>query len=406
LDGDFLKKQLIIIGAIIIFLAVGLSGCNEDSNIDNENGDIKDKDSYVFLVEELVDNYKPYLEKNVTVKGYFGYFFSLWGQNYTSAIRDIPLSEGLYPEYLISLRFLFNTTELTEFVSNHTDDLYIVKGKLIEEQVYSVEFGYEMELLLLVSDWEHLDSPEDGDFRLISTEFIGGLYNTSIRHEEIYESTWIIEGFDDDGWVPLDRIAYIKEGVEYIGGYYPQMESAFAWIKTNTRENSTILCWWDYGCAIEGYSERNVIAKAPSISLKDTVAPFIGKSEEFANQYIKERGGWSSNETIGDIANILSTTNISTNEIRELIQKYNISYIFTKGYDKNIIDFILTASGNEDYLEYFYSYYKLYSNETRNNTLVFQMWADDVNIYGLKLVYEDYPDDTLYNSVRIFEVDI
>jgi len=60
--GRNMKKQLVIIGIIIILLAVGLSGCNEQSN-NTSNQD-------VVSFEELSNHLPKYIGKNVTIEGY------------------------------------------------------------------------------------------------------------------------------------------------------------------------------------------------------------------------------------------------------------------------------------------------------------------------------------------------
>jgi len=254
--------------------------------------------------------------------------------------------------------------------------------------------------------------PRDGDIRLLRTEYIGGKYNASIRYEEIY-----VEEESNSSWVPLYRMSYTKDGRNLIGSYFRTMQTALDWIKTYTGENCTILCWWDYGTVIVGYSERNVIATFASLSLKDTLPHYRNKSEDYINEEVEMRGGWSSEEAIKDIATVLTSTNISSTEIKEIFHKYNVSYVLTNCYDRVIAYYFLNASGkNPD--EYLYwdfndSVYK--PNNKANETLLFQMWKDQVsiaNIDGLSLVYNDYYGDYHYtyeyntNYTRIFKIDL
>lgn len=256
--------------------------------------------------------------------------------------------------------------------------------------------------------------PENGDIRLLSTEFVGGKYNASILEEEIYDYEYYKAGLDDDGWIPLHRISYTKEGREYKGNFIPQMREALDWIRTNTSENCTILCWWDYGCMVEGYANRKAITTFASLSLKYTIPGLKNKSREYIDNYVKELGGWVSNETIGDIAKILTTINISSDETVKIIEKYNISYILTHHFDKHISWFIFDAADkNPD--EYIIKYGSDEPTDKGNETLIFQIWDYEQDIQGLKMVFEHYPYGYYYNvekiphynyGTKIFEVGI
>ena len=50
-----------------------------------------------------------------------------------------------------------------------------------------------------------------------------------------------------------------------------EFRTGLDWIKENTPENSTFLCWWDYGHMIKGYAERNVLVRNPSEEIKECV---------------------------------------------------------------------------------------------------------------------------------------
>jgi len=93
---------------------------------------------------------------------------------------------------------------------------------------------------------ENENLPKEGDTRLISEEPTGGTYNASILYKEKYY---------DGSWHNFTGIKYTKDGKEYTGAYLPYMRDALNWIKSNTTENITVLCWWDYGHMIEGYAE-------------------------------------------------------------------------------------------------------------------------------------------------------
>ena len=233
------------------------------------------------------------------------------------------------------------------------------------------------------------NNPKNGDKRLSSTEFLGGAYNASILHLQIY-----LEG----KWGDVTEINYTKDGMEHQGAYWASMNENLDWIKTNTTDNCTILCWWDYAMMIEGYAERNVIARFGSLAITDTIAMFGSLDEEGKQKYIEEHE-WCSNETIQELGTVLTTTNISSDETKEIMQKYNVSYIFTNRYDKEIVWVFLKAAGknSEEY------YTDDQPNEKCNETLVFKMWDVDPQVYGLQLCYASNTDDRL-SDVRIFKV--
>lgn len=235
------------------------------------------------------------------------------------------------------------------------------------------------------------DNPKNGDERLISTEFLGGPYNISILHLQTY---WEGEG---GKWSDGTEMNYTKNGIEHQGCYIPSMKDTLDWIKTNTSENCTILCWWDYAIMIEGYAERNVIARFGSLAITDTIAMFGILDEEGKKKYIEEHE-WTSNETIQEIAMVLTSTNISSNETRVILQKYNVSYIFTNSYDKMITMIFLQAAGKntEEYIT------DEIPNEKCNELLSYKMWDDNPEISGLELIYHQPLGDG--RTVRIFKL--
>ena len=70
---------------------------------------------------------------------------------------------------------------------------------------------------------------------------------------------------------------------------------------------------------------------------------------------------------------ILTCFNISSDESREIIEKYNVSYIFTKDYDINIA-VIFFQWFDKNTSEYVINH-KL--TELAKQTMVFQLWQDD-----------------------------
>ena len=238
---------------------------------------------------------------------------------------------------------------------------------------------------------ENENLPKEGDTRLISEEPTGGTYNASILYKEKYY---------DGSWHNFTGIKYTKDGKEYTGAYLPYMRDALNWIKSNTTENITVLCWWDYGHMIEGYAERNAIAVFPSLALKDTIAEFF-QLDETGKQRYREEHEWDANKTLEDISNVLTSTNISNNETWKIIQRYNVSFILTTGYDKLIAKIFFDSAGknSDDYI------ITGTHNPTEKGmeTLIFQMWENYTNTSGLELRYE-YKPFSGYYDVKIFEL--
>lgn len=236
------------------------------------------------------------------------------------------------------------------------------------------------------------ETPQQGDIRLISTEYLGGKYNLSFLHKQSYY---------DEEWSNFTLINYTKNGKTYTGAYKPEMEYILNWIKNNTSENCTILCWWDYGHMVEGYAERNALATFASINLIDTIARFASLNEEEKSNKIKEIDYWAPNENLADIANIFTSINLT--DVKDIIEKYNISYILTHEYDKNIayIFFKYFDKNTDEYLV---------NNSLATKakqTMIFQLWADNYVPPGLKLIYDSkFPEMGYYYyySVRFFEI--
>jgi peptidyl-prolyl cis-trans isomerase A (cyclophilin A) len=236
---------------------------------------------------------------------------------------------------------------------------------------------------------------EDGDERIIGTEFIGGLYNVSIIN---------MQNYFNGNWYNFSRIKYNKEGVEHSGILHLFMIDSLDWIKKNTSVDSNVLCWWDYGHMVEGFGERDALAVYPSLALKDTIAEFQILNENEKDDYIKNNY-WDQNKTLENIAKLLTTDDMSSDESKDLINQYNISYILTRSYDKYVskIFFIACGKDNEEYVSANNT-----PTEKADSTLIFRMWEENPIIPGLELVYESFPsgffNPVQYEDVRIFRI--
>jgi hypothetical protein len=135
-----------------------------------------------------------------------------------------------------------------------------------------------------------------------SVDYVGGRYNVALS-------------LFRDGH---SEIKYEDETGNHSEMYFEsQMRTGLDWIKNNTSENATFLCWWDYGHSIKGYSERNVIARNPSHEWIEMVA--IARTDPGA---IKE---FDSNEKVVDVAKAFATSN--STETSQIMEKYDAAHI-------------------------------------------------------------------------------
>jgi len=140
-------------------------------------------------------------------------------------------------------------------------------------------------------------------------ENVGGKYNATI-------SSWTGEDYAN--------LEYTDETGTHSEMYFSlKMRNGLDWIKNNTHENVTFLCWWDYGHMIKGYAERNVVVRNPSQEILNSVANPSGVTE------------FDPHERILDVATALATNNSA--EMVQIMEKYNATYVhvsidfFTKG---------------------------------------------------------------------------
>jgi hypothetical protein len=94
-----MKKQLAIIGIIVLFVFVGLSGCEQ-----KENGNL-------VSFKELTDNFPKYLGKTVTLEGYIA--FTQPGLNDTPGVATM-YDSALNYQYVVELNVPSSITLTTE----------------------------------------------------------------------------------------------------------------------------------------------------------------------------------------------------------------------------------------------------------------------------------------------------
>jgi hypothetical protein len=257
-----------------------------------------------------------------------------------------------------------------------------------------------------VEESEKKIEPKDGDEEIFSEEAIEGKYDPILESGKIY-----INGT----WHNYTAIRYKKDGIDYKAGYLDHIIHPFDWLKNYTENDSTILCWWDYGGMIEGYSDREAIAVYPPLSLLDTIGMYNEFDEEGKERYITEHD-FSEEGKIKDIASVLTAENFSNESVQDIIEKYNVSYIFTRSYDKKLAGIFLSAAGKE-ISEYFTDCedkgpycFRGTPTDKLNETLIYKMWEAEPDIPGLIMRYSNpfmgsNDPNINTNIVRIFSIE-
>ncbi len=77
------------------------------------------------------------------------------------------------------------------------------------------------------------------------------------------------------------------------------MPETFAQLRNLTTPDSVVLCWWDYGRAVRGWSNREVIEAYPSRDIWESVGASRDPWQNFEAQLF---GTWGSSERIHDLA--------------------------------------------------------------------------------------------------------
>jgi len=110
-----MKKQLMIVGIIVLLISVGLSGCTDNTG------------SKELSYNELRDHIGKYIDTEITVKGYVSQVFSESGRQVGAFFHESNPVE--YPQAALSYIYLFlpgNTTLYT--------GLYKVTGIVVGTQ--------------------------------------------------------------------------------------------------------------------------------------------------------------------------------------------------------------------------------------------------------------------------------
>ena len=213
---------------------------------------------------------------------------------------------------------------------------------------------------------------------LVDTEKIGGIYDARIEY-------W--NNYYQGRWIDKYEIYYMKDGEENQGVYLPEMRGGLNWIKDNTDENDTILCWWDYGHSVRGFTERKTIVDSPARSLENTI---------FDTSSIEK---WEAEDKIRDVANALVATDV--NDTVDLMEKYDSKYLITAQRDSWGITYALFQAAGLDSNEFIEPSGEgiptpMVPTEKGKETLIYRIWAGE-KIEGLDLVYSDI-------NVRVYEL--
>jgi len=105
----------------------------------------------------------------------------------------------------------------------------------------------------------------------------------------------------------------------------PGMSDAFATLEQVTPPGSVVLCWWDYGRAVQQWSHRVAIESYPSRDIANSVGT---TSTFWGNLQAQLFGTWGSSEKIHDLASIFM---LPEDQALPILQKYNAKYalVFT-----------------------------------------------------------------------------
>lgn len=99
------------------------------------------------------------------------------------------------------------------------------------------------------------------------------------------------------------------------------MSEAFAQLEQLTPEGSVVLCWWDYGRAVQEWSNREPIESYPSKDIWDSVSQSRDMWHSLGAQLF---GTWGSSEKIHDMALMFM---LPESQSLAVMRDYNVSYV-------------------------------------------------------------------------------
>jgi asparagine N-glycosylation enzyme membrane subunit Stt3 len=189
-------------------------------------------------------------------------------------------------------------------------------------------------------------------------ENIGGKYNAVVTH-----------------WSDRVQLAYTDESGSLVSSNFDDnMKAGLNWINSSTPENTTFLCWWDYGHMIKAVGERNAILRNPSHEIINSIADPSGLKE------------FDPNQKILDVASAFATDNQS--KTQQIMEKYNASYVMIRNDDtvKSPWFFKISGLNYSDYLVNNSS--GLSFTDLGRNTMISRL-LDNRNTGPFTLVYGD-----------------
>lgn len=164
------------------------------------------------------------------------------------------------------------------------------------------------------------------------SEYIGGKYNATLYTM-----------YDPGIGQSFQQIEYFYNNSIKRGDFVDHPE-AYAFIKDDIPEDSVIMCWWDYGDSITGYTGRDTVIKDPSREIADMVFIYQYLSDEEKALFLQNNCTESHNNIMG-VARLMTSTD--TEEIRAIMNKYNATYLFVDKWDADKSSAFYYALGEE-----------------------------------------------------------
>jgi hypothetical protein len=217
--------------------------------------------------------------------------------------------------------------------------------------------------------------------RLVETQILDNIYNSKLeRWEEKHDPT--------DDWITTYKVHYSMNGESYYGYFDSTRKSHLDWIANNTEEDDKILCWWDYGHDIRGYTGRDVVVDGPSPSLWNTIA----------NPWETQR--WNKESDIMNVARALVGT---PNDTREVMNQYNATLIYVKSRElvleaRNVGIFPALVQGCKRDLD---DYYEIFYRTSSGKVIKKEEYQYDPNddVIGYIIEFKDaYHDSMIYRA--------
>ena len=223
-------------------------------------------------------------------------FTDLDGIDYNYSVEkvsDIEVPAGIFDGYKIT-KFIGNETQTITYYSPEIKFVFMK---------FHVEHTMSGNRTLKLHSYGNIETK-----RKLSTEELNNKYNARLEKWEFYSR---------DDYYPIYRLFYTYEGVEHDTFIYEGHREFLDNLINYTEEDDKILCWWDYGHMIRGYTGRDVIVDGPSERIWDTVAPW----------YVQN---WNNDNDVMNVAKALTGT---PEEAIEIMKQYNASLIYVGADD-------------------------------------------------------------------------